>query len=327
MSRQVVVFDTDPGIDDALALEYLLASGVWDLRAITVVAGNVPLRKTFANARGLATLLGIENEVPVYAGCPKPLTRELSTAEHVHGVDGMGGVSLPEPGVEQRSEHAVHVLDELSHRYAGELTIIAIGPLTNIAAALILDPSFARRVRHVVCMGGAFEVPGNIPPSRVAEANIYNDPEAARVVVESGIRYTMVGLDVTHQTLLTLEQVERLSEDTAPIRAARQMLDHYVSIYRELQGLEGCALHDPLAVAVAADPGWVRLAAGDLHVETASDLTRGKTVFVPRDGGSEEEGATGQVATALCREPFADHFLMALKQHWGEGSTSHTDSG
>lgn len=324
MSGRVVVFDCDPGIDDALALEYLLALGEWDLRAITVVAGNVPLRQTFANARGLAALLGIENDVPVYGGCPKPLTRELTTAEHVHGADGMGGVPLPEPGVGQRSEHAVHVLDELSHRYAGELTIIAVGPLTNIAAALILDPSFARRVRHLVCMGGAFEVPGNIPPSRVAEANIYNDPEAARVVVGSGIRHTMVGLDVTHQTQLTVGQVERLSEDTAPVRAARRMLDHYVGVYRDLQGLEGCALHDPLAVAVAADPGWVRLAGGDLHVETTSGLTRGKTVLVPRDEGSEEEGAAGQVATALGREQFASHFLMTLKQRWGGGSAGHT---
>jgi purine nucleosidase len=315
MSGPVLV-DTDPGIDDALALQYLVAAGGWDLKAITAVAGNVPLPMAAANARGLAALLGIEWDVPVYGGCPEPLMRDLETALHVHGDDGMAGVVLPSPSVAERSEHAVQVIIELARRYSGELTIIAIGPLTNVAAALILDPSLAQRVGRLVFMGGAVNVPGNTPPG-VAEFNIYVDPEAARIVAESGISFTMVGLDATEQAILSREHLENLGDASAQSGFAREILDHYLDVYKRSRGREACALHDPLAVAVAADPGWVKLETGNLYVETKGEYTRGKTAFVSQalrenSPGLDPQLSLGQVALDLARDDFAEHFVATL---------------
>ncbi|HEY6710798.1 MAG TPA: nucleoside hydrolase [Rubrobacter sp.] len=315
MSGPVLV-DTDPGIDDALALHYLVATGGWDLKAITAVAGNVPLPRAVANARGLAALLGIERDVPVYGGCPKPLMRDLETAQHVHGDDGMAGVVLPWPSVAERREHAVQVINELGRRYSGELTIVAIGPLTNVAAALILDPSLAQRVGRLVFMGGAVNVPGNMPPG-VAEFNIYVDPEAARIVVESGMPFTMVGLDATEQSILSRKQLENLDDASTQSGFAREILDHYLALYERSRGGEACALHDPLAVAVAADPSWVKLETGNLYVETQGEYTRGKTAFLSqalreKSPGLDPHLALGQVALGLAREDFSGHFVATL---------------
>jgi purine nucleosidase len=315
MSYPVLV-DTDPGIDDALALHYLVATGGWDLKAITAVAGNVPLPSAVANARRLAAVLGIERDVPVYGGCPKPLMRDLETAQHVHGDDGLVGVVLPRPGVAERREHAVQVINELARQYSGELTIVAIGPLTNVAAALILDPSLAQRVGRLVFMGGAVNVPGNTPPG-VAEFNIYVDPEAARIVAESGIPFTMVGLDATEQAILSRKQLENLDYASARSGFTREILDHYLAFYKQSTGREACALHDPLAVAVAADPGWVKLETGNLYVETQGEYTRGKTAFVSQalnenSPGLDPQLGLGQVALGLYREDFAEHFVATL---------------
>jgi len=317
MSGPVLV-DADPGIDDALALQYLVAAGELDLKAITAVAGNTPLPKALANARGLAALLEIEQDVPVYGGCPKPLMRKLETAEYVHGDNGMAGAALPKPRVAERDEHAVHVINQLSYRYAGELTIVAIGPLTNVAAALTLDPSLARRVRRLVFMGGAVNVPGNTPPG-VAEFNIHVDPEAARIVVESGMPFTMVGLDATEQSVLTRKYLENLDGASAQTSFTCEVLDHYLAVYKRSRGREACALHDPLAVAVAADPGWVELETGNLYVETQGKYTSGKTSFVSQASrqrkklpGLDPQLAVGQVALGLAREDFAEHFVATL---------------
>lgn len=316
MGDQPVIVDTDPGIDDALAFVYMAALyGGWDLKAITAVAGNVPLDRTFANARGLAALLDIEDDVPVYGGCPKPLVRTLRTAEYVHGEDGLGGARLPAPSVPERGEHAVHALNELARRYEDELTIIALGPLTNIAAALILDPALARRVKHLVFMGGAVNVPGNVPPG-VAEFNVCVDPEAARLVVESGLPFTMVGLDASGRALLSREQARALEDSTTPLNFARELLDDYLN---RAGGREACALHDPLAVAVAGDEGWIEAATGNLYVETGGEFTPGKTSFVRKEleAGREIDGldstvAFGRVALSLAREDFPDHFIETL---------------
>lgn len=313
MSRPPTVFDTDPGIDDALALAYLVASDAFDLRAITVVAGNVDLPQGTTNARGLATLYGIAADVPVHAGCPKPLLRDLSPATGIHGEDGVGGATLPEPTVPVHDDHAVAALDALSHAHAGDLVVIAVGPLTNVAAALALDPTFAARVGRLVVMGGAFAVSGNIPPAKAAEANIHNDPEAARIVADSGIPLTMVGLDVTHQTLLTAERVEALPDGPPPLRALRDALGHYIGRYRESQGLDGCPLHDPMAVAVAADPSWVEVAEGHVHVQTGDDVLAGETTLLPADGA---DGPPARVATTV-RDGFVDHVVDALRARWG----------
>ena len=247
ISKQPIILDTDPGIDDALALLYLLGSRKLDLKAITAVAGNVALERTFANARGLAALLGIEGEVPVYAGCHKPLTSSLKTGEEVHGKDGMGGVSLPAAQVPERDEHAANVIVELSRAWPGELKIVAVGPLTNVAASLILDPGVAEHA-ELVFMGGAACVPGNVPPG-AAEFNAWVDPEALKLVVESGIAFTMVGLDATREATINPSHVDLLDISTQANMFASQILQSYLFASARLTGRTECALHDPLAVA------------------------------------------------------------------------------
>ena len=305
--RLPVILDTDPGIDDALALFYLAALGRFDLKAVTVVAGNVPLAAGVDNARRLVRLLGLEHEVPVYAGCPQPLLRPLETAQYVHGESGIGRLTLPEPTVPLRDEHAVVAIDRLSRDYAGRLTIIAIGPLTNVAAALALDPDLARRVR-LVFMGGAARVPGNVTPA--AEFNIYVDPEAARRVLSSGIPFTMVGLDVTQKARFLPGHLPVLAGDHPVLAAAAGLLGDYLDAYERLHGNReaGCALHDPLAVGVAADPSFVRLEYGRVEVVT-SGPDDGRTVFTPAEAGE----AGGQVAVDLGATDFVRHFVDTLR--------------
>ncbi len=314
--RAPLVVDTDPGLDDALALFYLAGLDHWDLRAITTVAGNVPVERAWVNATSIAAVMGLDDAVPVYQGCPKPLMRALRTAQWLHGEDGLGGVHLPGPVAPPRPEHAVNQIVELSHRFAGELEIIALGPLTNLAAALVLDPAVATRVKSLVFMGGAARSPGNVTPS--AEFNVWVDPEAANIVVGSGIPYTMVGLDVTDKTLLGPGEAALIEPLTPATRFVRAVLDYYLTGY-EGSGRAECALHDPFAVGVAARPGWVHAAPGRVTVETASALHSGKTDFFPDYGGTAEPGSgSGLVALDIAEVGFAQHFIRVLL-HGGDG--------
>lgn len=319
MSRRPLVVDTDPGIDDALALMYLATCTEWDLRALTVVAGNVTLDRALANTLAVATVLGIQRDVPIHAGCARPLLRPLHVSALAHGADGLGGAELPRPAVAAHPEHAVDAIIRLSHEHEGELEVITLGPLTNLGSAIVLDPSVARRVRHLTFMGGVVERRGNVTPR--AEFNVHVDPDALKVVLESGIPYTMVGLDATEQALLTPDDLALLRADTPTVRLARGLIGYYLDFYLRHRGLAGCALHDPLAVAVAADPGWVTLAAGRVAVETSSALTLGETVFFPDDRAwrPADSGATssapGQVALGMARPGFASHLAQRLTEH------------
>lgn len=306
MHRQPVLVDTDPGIDDALALIYLAALDCWDLRAITVVAGNVPLEMGVSNARRVAGVLGIAREVPIYPGCPKPLLRPLRTASRIHGPTGLGDLTPPEPPFPPADEHAVLAIDRQSRAFDGELTIIALGPLTNLAAGLVLDPSLADRVRHLFFMGGALRVPGNV--TQAAEFNAYVDPEALALVVGSGMPYTMVGLDVTAKTLFPPQRLEELRGGDPPLALARGLLNFYLEVYRSARDISGCALHDPLAVGVAADPAWVTTEKGRLEVEIHEDDRRGATTFTPEDSSFHAE-----VATSVRAAEFVDHFIEILQ--------------
>src|SRR5689334_14084125 len=200
MAQRPLVLDSDPGLDDAVALHYLLARPEWQLVAYTAVGGNVPVDITFRNARALAAAYGIDRDVPVYRGAGRPISR-VAIGSDFHGPTGLGTRILPDSTAPEPGTGAVLELLRLSRVHEGELTVVATGPLTNIAVALILDPGFARRVARLVFMGGAARVPGNV--TTVAEFNVWADPDAADIVVASGVPYTMVGLDVTHQAPLT----------------------------------------------------------------------------------------------------------------------------
>jgi purine nucleosidase len=271
------LIDTDTGSDDAVALVMALTNPQIRVEAITVVAGNVPLEQGVQNALYTVELTGAD--VPVYRGMGAPLLRPHESAQHVHGSDGMGDIGLDVYGRNPAPEHATDVLQETINRYSGEITLVTLGPLTNMALALLRDPSLAGKVSNCVVMGGTGRGHGNVTP--VAEYNIWVDPEAAQIVFESGMPITMVGWDVSY-TYATLNEA-----DAARLRAVGTPLANFcvdiqaalIKFATETSGLDGFDLPDPIAMAVAIDPSIVtesrRLFVG---IETGGVWCRGQTV-------------------------------------------------
>ena len=276
MPRQIII-DTDPGQDDAVAILAALASPELEVLGLTAVAGNVPLPLTEKNARIVRDLAG-RPEVPVFAGCDAPLKRPLVTAEHVHGKTGLDGPPLPEPAAPLRPEHAVDfIVDTLRDRPEGEVTLVPIGPLTNVAAAFEKAPEVVGRVAEIVLMGGAYFEVGNITPA--AEFNIYVDPEAADIVFRSGVPLTVMPLDVTHKALTTRARVEAFRAlGTEPGRMVAEWTDFFERFDKEKYGSEGAPLHDPCTIAWLLEPGLFSGREINVEIETVSDLTRGMTV-------------------------------------------------
>jgi purine nucleosidase len=277
MSPRPVIIDCDPGHDDALAI--LLALGSPDeleVLAITAVAGNVPLALTEKNARKVCELAG-RADLPVHAGCARPLVRELVTAEYVHGKTGLDGPELPEPRMPLADAHAVDAIIELLRAHApGTVTLCPTGPLTNIAIALRNAPDVAPRIKEIVLMGGAIGL-GNITPA--AEFNIYVDPHAAEVVFEAGVPLVMLGLDVTHQALLTPDRLEAIRALGTPLAHTVGGLLEFYGIYDQTRrGRVGAPLHDPCVIAYLLDPGLFDGRACHVAVETRGDHTLGRTV-------------------------------------------------
>ncbi|MEQ9811491.1 MAG: nucleoside hydrolase [Azospirillaceae bacterium] len=277
MDRQKIIIDTDPGQDDAIAILLALASPELEVLGITAVAGNVPLALTEKNARKVCELAG-RPDMKVFAGCARPLLRPLVTAEWVHGESGLDGPDLPEPTMALQEAHAVDWLVETIMAHApGTITLCPLGPLTNIAMALVREPGIAERVKAIVLMGGGFFEGGNTTPA--AEFNIYVDPHAAAAVLESGIPIVMAPLDVTHRALMTRAFIDGLRAIGTPVAtAAAAMLDFYERFDMERYGQAGGPLHDPCVIAFLLKP---ELFGGrDCHVavETGSALTMGMTV-------------------------------------------------
>jgi purine nucleosidase len=277
MSARKIIIDTDPGQDDAVAILLALASPEIDLLALTCVAGNVPLDYVTRNARMVCELAG-RPDVPIYAGCDAPLKRTLITAEHVHGKTGLDGPVLPEPTMPLAPGHAVDFLiDTLRTEPLGTVTLCPIGPLTNIATALIKAPDIAERVQEIVLMGGAYFEVGNITPA--AEFNIYVDPEAAQVVFRSGIPITVMPLDVTHKALVTRPRNDAFRNlDNAVGPAVAEMTDFFERYDREKYGSEGAPLHDPCTIAYLINPTLFTGRHINVEIENGSDLTLGMTV-------------------------------------------------
>ena len=270
------LIDTDTASDDAVALVMALQHPEVAVEAITVVAGNVPLEYAVQNA--LYTVERCGRHVPVYAGVSKPLLRPLETAQFCHGEDGMGDIGLPLRGRRPAAGHACDVLIETIRRHPGEITLVTLGPLTNIAAALIRDPELAPLTKRCVVMGGIGYGYGNIVPA--AEYNIWVDPEAARIVFHSGIPLTLVGWDVSHHHATFTDAEADALHGVSPLAA------FCVDIQRSLRrfGIEylkqdGFDLPDPIAMAVALNPEVAtRVTHRYVDVETHSELTRGATI-------------------------------------------------
>jgi inosine-uridine nucleoside N-ribohydrolase len=270
-----VIIDTDPGVDDALALLLAMRSTELKIEGITPVAGNVPLQLGLSNALRLVEISG-RTDIPVAAGSKVPLVRRLVTATYAHGENGLGGAVFPEPKLAPIALPAAEFIRQTVHKYPGEVTLLTIGPLTNIATALNADPGLASRVQSLVMMGGSLSG-GNITPA--AEFNIYVDPEAARIVFQSGIPITMVGLDVTRKTSLTDEHVRQLEAGHSPVsQAAAKIARNAINHNREQGFLIGPNMHDSLAIAAFLDPSLLKFKDYYIDVETTGELTAGETL-------------------------------------------------
>ncbi len=300
-----IILDVDAGIDDALAIMLALRSPEVRLRAITAVSGNVHVDKASVNALKVLEALDVSS-VRVAKGMAKPLLRDLEVAEDFHGADGLGDSNLPAPKLQLDKRHAVDLLLGETAADPKHMTVVATGPLTNIATALLREPHFAENVRELVIMGGAYGVTpygfGNMSP--VAEFNIYVDPEAASVVFKSGIRITAVGLDVTTDPKATLtkelyQTIERSENSQAKfvVQITRQLMTKYGFMH----------LHDPMAAAIAADPSLVTTRKYHVQVETTGQLTRGQTIADRRDW--LPESYRGQPNANVCTSVDGKRFL------------------
>jgi inosine-uridine nucleoside N-ribohydrolase len=277
-----VIIDTDPGVDDALALLLAMRSPELKIEAITPVAGNVPLELTLPNALRMVEIAG-RADIPVAVGAKAPLMRRLVTAAYAHGENGLGGAVFPEPKIHPVNQPAAELIRQIVRKFPGEVTLLTIGPLTNIATALNLDPELAGMVRAIVMMGGSLSG-GNITPA--AEFNIYVDPEAARIVFQSGIPITMVGLDVTRKTSLTEEHQRQLQAGQNPVsQAAATIARNALQHNRERGFVVGPNMHDSLAVAGFIDPSLLKLKEYYIDIETTGELTAGETLGYSPNAG------------------------------------------
>lgn len=292
-----VVMDVDTGIDDALALLLAARSPELELVGVGTVAGNVDAALAARNSLRVLEVADA-GDVPVAVGAEAPLLEPVRDARWVHGADGMGESDQPAPAAAPSGEHAVDQLLRLSREHRGELVVIAVGPLTNLALALIRDPEFADRVGRIVLMGGSARSGGN--RDAWAEANIASDPEAAEVVFRCSAARTMIGLDVTMQVMLDEADVAMLGGSGDPAgELAAAVLPFYLDVYTGWVGERRCAMHDPLAVAAVAVPGLVRTWALPTWVELRGAHTRGMTVVDLRGmlpGAPIADGPTTDVA-------------------------------
>ncbi|MHA6268134.1 nucleoside hydrolase [Aliiroseovarius sp. CAU 1755] len=277
MVRKIII-DTDPGQDDAVAILLALASPEdIEVLGITAVAGNVPLELTAKNARIVCELAG-KPDTKVFAGCDRPLRRDLVTAEYVHGKTGLNGPVLPDPTMPLQDQHAVDfIIDTLRAHDAGTVTLCPLGPLTNIATAFERAPDIVDRVQEIVLMGGSYFEVGNVTPA--AEFNIYVDPQAADIVFGSGVPLVVMPLDVTHKALVTKARNDAFRALPGDVgHAVAEMTDFFERFDKEKYGSDGAPLHDPTVIAYLIRPDMFRGRHVNVQIETQSELTMGMTV-------------------------------------------------
>jgi len=305
-----VLIDCDPGIDDAVALTLAFGCGRLDVLGVATVAGNTTGENTYRNARKFLSFIGAEVEVA--RGADKPMLRPLVTAPDVHGKTGLGAIGETEDGgagndvTDTAGRSALDLITEILLNHPTKVTLIPVGPLTNIAIAFLARPEIKDRIEKIVLMGGA-ALEGNRTPA--AEFNIYVDPEAARVVFDSGVPITMIGLDVTHQALIYPDEIEALRKLGLVGRIVAELMDFYGHHYRKR--FEGNPIHDALAVAAVFEPDIVSTRHVNVCVETSGEFTLGRTVV-------DFRGVTGRepncdVALGVDRERFINLIFAAVQ--------------
>lgn len=287
-----VLFDCDPGIDDAMAMLFHLGSG-GRFTGVGSVHGNVPSPLGAANALRILDVAGAPDNVPVVVGAAKPMAQPLSTAEFVHGQDGLGNTHRPPSARALQPGSAAEQIVQQARRSPGEFTLVAVGPLTNLGLALLMEPDLSRLIPEVVIMGGNVQLPGNA--TAYAEANIWHDPEAAALVVEAPWQVTFATLDATMQTVLQPKHLEALaSTDAASGRFIWEILQCYLDFYESHLGLRSCPLHDPLAIGLALYPDVATYRTIPTRLELRGELTRGAMVcdLRPTAEVAHDEAAT-----------------------------------
>ena len=282
MTRQALIIDCDPGVDDAVALMLAFGSEAFELLAITAVGGNAPVVKTARNARILRQIVGRE-DVPVFMGADRPLRREPAGAGEFHGAEGLGDMTPFEPGAPCAADHAADaIIDLVMARPTKSVALAVLGPLTNLALALRKEPGLAERLGPAAVMGGARSEGGNITAS--AEFNIWADPEAAAEVLATGCDVVLFGLDATHQVRATDARMEALEALRTPSAdAAASMMRFSQRVEREIVGWDAPPVHDPCPVAWLLKPALFELKPCRISVETESELTRGHTAVEFRE--------------------------------------------
>lgn len=302
-----VIFDTDPGVDDTMALLFMLRSPELEVEALTTVFGNVDVEQTTRNALVVLDVAG-RPEIPVAKGAGRPLMRQRRTGgARVHGSNGLGGIEIPVTSAVPSGQRAAQLIVDKIMASPGQISLIAVGPLTNVALAVSLEPLIAQNVLELVIMGGAATVPGNASP--LAEANIHNDPEAASIVLHAGFPLTMVGLDVTHKSVMSPEFVEALKRDGGAQSAFIHAISaHYGEQYRQRTGQFGFPVHDSSAALYAIDPGYFKTERWFVDVETKSDRGAGQTMADRRSQWEREPNVT------VCLDVDNKRFLELYRQ-------------
>lgn len=276
--KKKIIIDTDPGIDDAMAIFVALESPEIEVIGITTIYGNVYTSLATRNALHLLEFAG-RGDIPVAEGSHVTLLNgtKLRIADFVHGTDGLGNQHSPPPNGTPIQHSAAQFLVQQANLYPGQLTVVALGPLTNIALAIQLDPHFTQNIAQIVLLGGAFAVNGNVNPA--SEANIFGDPDAADVVFTSGADVLAVGINVTHQVILTDDDREKLGKSNGKYaQYLDKILDVYFSYHRDAYNIKGVYLHDPAVLLAAVNPSLMTYTEGVVRVQT-SGITRGLTLF------------------------------------------------
>lgn len=314
MNKQHIILDSDPGIDDALAILLALAVPQVSLEAITVTYGNCSVDQGVQNALSILELAGA-GQIPVAKGADRPLVQPLLLASETHGNSGLGYAQLPSPTTQPDSTPAVSLLIEKIVANPGEITIVAVGPLTNLALAIRTEPRLLEAIKDVYIMGGAIRYDGNTTPQ--AEFNAYSDPHAAHIVFHSGLPITLVPLDVTYKVVFTTDDLARLQKTDGPLtRFITEATRFYMEFHDEYQQISGCVINDPLALAITYLPELVDCQKLFVDIDISGGVSMGKTYadFY----GLLEKQPNMQVALEVRPREFMEHFLERME--WLAGS-------
>ncbi|MBI4762085.1 MAG: nucleoside hydrolase [Chloroflexota bacterium] len=305
-----ILIDTDPGIDDALAILLALASPELSLEGLSVVHGNCSLEQAVRNGLSILELAGATH-IPLARGCELPLVQPSLLAPETHGNTGLGYAKLPEPRIQPIGQHGSDFLIEKVLSNPGEITLVAIGPLTNVALAIRKEPKFAKALKEIIIMGGAIRHEGNT--TALAEFNTYVDPHAAHIVFHAGIPATLVPLDVTYQCALMASDVERLLKIKSPItKFIKEATDFYMEYHDAWQGIQGCIINDPLALALTFAPELCDYQNLPVDVDISGGVSMGKTFADFYN--YQKKPANMRVALGVRARDFIELFLERMER-------------